>query len=460
MRKVPKYRTAAFAMASILLLLLVVACVPQAASTPVPTKAPATSTAAVAPTVQATAPASGSTATASKPTGKAIRICYLAPISGPVASLGWPQTVAVKMAQDDINNSGGINGSPVEVITKDSPFNAQQVVTLFRECADKEQAVQVLGAYSSGEFDQEAPLSTDLKIPVIGASTTKVGAAKGFPYAFRMSIPDDISHDAAVKAFRKANPNIKKVVIIGDVKEPVVEPVTKIWFPKFLKENGFDVIGTVEFTRGMTDFSAVVTKAKELNPEGIALDALPQEWAILATELKRQGVNVPVVTGVHPWPGNTVYAVRDAVEGWITAAFFNDDLPGADQQAWVKRFKATGEADSRIPKPLYAATEPQMYDAFMVSAKIMREAKVTGDTPIQQVRDAIRNGLEEMKDYKGITRTYTMDKELHDAAGTVYPVVRPAKEDESWERYIVHKYINCFLIVLQCFSHKMNWSKQ
>ncbi len=433
MRQVPKQRLAACGLALVALLLLVAACAPQAASTPVATKAPAASTAAVAPTVQATSsastPAPASTTTASKPTGKAVKICYIAPLSGPVASLGWPQTVAVKMAQEDINNSGGINGSPVEVVTKDSPFDAQQVVILFRECAEREQAVLVLGAYSSGEYDQEAPLSTDLRTPVIGASTTKVGAAKGFPYAFRMSIPDDISHDAAVKAYRKVNPNIKKVVIIGDVKEPVVEPVTRTWFPKFLKENGFDVIGTVEFTRGMTDFGAVVTKAKEMNPEGIALDGLPQEWSILATEMKRQGLNVPVVTGVHPWPGNTVYAVKDAVQGWITAAFFNDDLPGSEQQAWVKRFKATGEADSRIPKPLYAATEPQMYDAFMVSAKIMREAKVTGDTPVQQVRDAIRNGLENMKDYKGITRTYTMDKQLHDAAGAVYPVVA---KDGRW----------------------------
>ncbi len=438
MKRVPRHALAKLALALVLLLMVAGACAPAATPTAVPTKAPAATAASPAATPTTAAKPAGTqapaavapTAAPSKPTGKAVKVCYIAPLSGPVASLGWPQTVAVKMAQDDINNSGGINGSPLEIITKDSPFDPQQVVTVFRDCSEKEQVVEIFGAYSSGEYDQEAPLSTDLKVPVIGASTTKVAAAKGFPYAFRMSIPDDVSHGPAVQAYRKAYPNVKKVVIIGDVKEPVVEPVTRIWFPKFLKENGFDVIGTVEFTRGMTDFGAVVTKAKEMNPEGIALDGLPQEWSILATELKRQGVTVPIVTGVHPWPGNAVFNVKDAVEGWITAAFFQEDLPGAEVQAWVKRFHTIGDADSRIPKPLYAAVEPQMYDAVMVSAKIMRDAKITGDTPFQQARDLIRTGLENIKDYKGIVRTYTMDKELHDAAGAVYPVVA---KNGRWE---------------------------
>lgn len=433
-------------MAGVTLLLalavLAAACAPAAAPTPTPTKAaPAATPTTAAPKVEATKPAAEptkpaapaatpTTAAAAKPTGKAIKVCFLTPLSGPVASLGLPQTIAVKMAQDDINNAGGINGSPIEVLTKDSPFDARQSVTLFRECADRDGAIAVFGPYSSGEYDQAAPLSTDLKIPVIGATTTKVEASKGFPYAFRMSITDDLSVPAAVKAFAKVHPTAKKIVIIGDVKEAVTEPVVKVHFPNGFKEAGLENMGLVEFTRGMTDMSAVVTKAKEMNPQGLAIAALPGEWALLAKEIAKQGLKVPVVVSAHPWPGNTVFGVKAEVEGWILAAFFQEDLPGAEVQAWVKRFKTTGEADSRIPKPVYATVEPQMYDAIMASAKILRDAKVNGDTPVQQARDALRTGLENLKDYKGIVRTYTMDKTLHDAAGAVYPVVA---KDGRWE---------------------------
>lgn len=437
MKRIPKNPTALAVMALIVVAMVAMACAPAAAPTPTPTKAaapaPAATPTTAAPKVEPTKPAAPPAATATsappKAAAKAIKVCYLAPLSGPVASLGLPQSIAAKMAEEDISKTG-VNGSKWELAIKDSPFDAQQSVTLFRECATRDQVFAAFGPYSSGEFDQTAPLSGDLKLPVIGTTTTKVGAAKGMPYAFRMSIPDDLSVEAAVKAYRKAYPNIKKVAIISDVREAVVEPVTKEWFPKFLKENGFEVVGTSEFTRGMTDMGAVVTKAKGMSPEGLAVDGLPQEWSILAKELTRQGLKVPTVMAAHSWPGNTVFAVKDDVEGWIAPAFFQEDLPGDVVQAWVKRFKAAGEADAKIPKPVYAAVEPQLYDAMMAVADIMRKAGVNGDTPLQQARDAVRNGLEDLKDYKGIVRTYTMDKNLHDAAGAVYPVVA---KNGRWE---------------------------
>ncbi|MDP2936821.1 MAG: ABC transporter substrate-binding protein [Dehalococcoidia bacterium] len=441
MRRSPKRPLAMAALALVAIMVVVAACAPAATPTPTPTKAPPpppTATAAPAKVV-ATAPAekpvekpaaTPTTAPVAKPTGKAIKVCYLTPLTGPLASIGLPQSIAVKMAQEDINNTGGINGSPLEVLTKDSPFDAKQAVTLVRECAEKDQVVALFGPYSSGEFDVAAPLGKDLTMPVIGASTTKVGGAlSGRPWSFRMTITDDLSTDAGVGAFAKVYPNAKKIVIIGDVKEAVTEPVVKVHYPPAFKKYGLESLGLVEFTRGMTDFGAVVTKVKEMKPEGIAIAALPGEWALIAKELANQGVKVPVVSSPHPWPGNTVFQVKDVVEGWIVGAFFQEDLPGAEVQAWVKRFRATGEADPKIPKPVYASVDPQMYDAIMYGAKVMREGKVTGDTPFQQVRVLLRDGYNAMKDYKGIVRTYTMNQD-GDAVGPVYPVVA---KNGRWE---------------------------
>ena len=435
MRRVSRHPLVVAALLLMALALLAAACAPAAAPTPTPTKAaPAATPTTAAPKVEATKPAAPAatptTAPAAKPTGKAVKICYLTPLTGPLASIGLPQSIAVKMAQEDVNNTGGINGSPLEVLTKDSPFDAKQAVTLVRECAERDQAVALFGPYSSAEFDNAAPLGKELNMPVVGATTTKVGGAlSGRPWSFRMTITDDLSTDAGVGAFAKAYPNAKKIVIIGDVKEAVTEPVVKVHYPAAFKKYNLESLGLVEFTRGMTDFGAVVTKVKEMNPQGIAIAALPAEWSFIAKELAKQGVKVPTVSSPHPWPGNTVFQVKDEVEGWIVGAFFQEDLPAPEQQAWVKRFKAIGEADPKIPKPVYASVDPQMYDAIMYAAKVMRDAKVTGDTPFQQVRNTIRDGFNAMKDYKGIVRTYTMNQD-GDAVGPVYPV---AAKNGRWE---------------------------
>src|SRR3972149_4374068 len=144
MRKTPKHPLAMAALAIVAIMVVVAACAPAATPPPAPTKAPPP------PPAPAATP---TTAPVAKPTGKAIKVCYLTPLTGPLASIGLPQSIAVKMAQEDINNTGGINGSPLEVLTKDSPFDAKQAVTLVREGPEKDQVVALFGPYSSAEFD-------------------------------------------------------------------------------------------------------------------------------------------------------------------------------------------------------------------------------------------------------------------------------------------------------------------
>ncbi|MDP2856968.1 MAG: ABC transporter substrate-binding protein [Bacillota bacterium] len=447
MRRRPhRSTTAALFTLCLVALVMLAACAPTAAPTPTPTKAPpppATPTAA-APKVEATKPAekpaekpaATPTTAVSKPTGKAVKVCYLTPLSGPVAVFGLPQSIAVKMAQEDINNSGGINGSPLEVLMKDSPFDPKQAVTLVRECAEKDQALAIFGPYSSGEYDVAAPLAKDLSLPVISATSSKVGGTlPGRPWAFRISNTDDVMQDAGVRYFNRANPQVKKMVIVGDIAAAVIEPIIKTHFPASFKKYGLELLGTVEFTTGMTDMSAVVTKIKSMNPEGIAVIGLPAEWMLVAKELARQGVKLPVLTTNHAAGGNTVFVVKDEVEGWILSHHFQEDLPGPEREAYVKRFKALGEADPRMPKPVYATVEAYMYDALMYSAKVMREGKVTGDTPAQQARVILRDGFNAMKGYKGIVRTYEMNQD-GDAVGQPFPVVaRKGRWELLWKDY-------------------------
>src|SRR3970040_377610 len=108
MRRISRHPLAVAALLLMALALLAAACAPAAAPPPPPTTA--------APKVEAPKPAAPAatptTAPASKPTGKAVKICYLTPLTGPLASIGLPQSIAVKMAQEDVNNTGGINRRP------------------------------------------------------------------------------------------------------------------------------------------------------------------------------------------------------------------------------------------------------------------------------------------------------------------------------------------------------------
>src|SRR3990172_2128653 len=288
---------------------LVTGCAPAAAPTPTPTKAaPAATPTRGAPKVEATKPAEKPAATpttaAAKPTGAPVKVGFVVPLSGALSSYGLLQRIAGRLAEEDINGSGGINGSPLQLVIEDSPFDPKQAVTAVRKLAEQDKAFAIVGPYATAEMEVAAPLANELKLVVASGSATQLGLAEANrPWAFQMNVRDATNTPPAIDLFKKLHPNVKRVVLTGDTKEAVTEYMVKDLMPKLLKEKGLDIIDTVPFDRGTTDFSAIVTKIKGLNPDGIVIASLMPEAMGMAKELQRQQVKAPVMTDGHPTGG-------------------------------------------------------------------------------------------------------------------------------------------------------------
>lgn len=382
---------------------------PPAAPTAGPTAAP---TAAAQPTAapKAAAPTAVSTpAPAKKPAGS-LKIGYITPLSGPMAGHGQGQKYGVEIAVEEINAAGGVNGYPLEVVMYDSPFDPKQAVTVVRKLAEDDKVLVIVGPYATSEYEVAAPLANDLKIVVMTATSTKPGiAAANRPWSFRMNLTDDLTIPAAIQAFKKRYPNVKKLVITGDTKSAVNEPIVKELYAKLLRPEGYEILGTVPFDTGTTDFSAIVTKIKDLKPEGLAVSSLTPEGLFLAKELARQGVKVPAIISAHVYSG-AAFAVQggEAVEGWITPGFVDEEDPSPKIQKFVKRFKELASADAKVPQPVFTTVEPQAYDSTRMIAEVMTKAKITPETPLAQARTAIKDGLSAIKEYDGIVGKITM----------------------------------------------------
>lgn len=394
-----------------ILVLVVTACAPAAAPTPTPTKAPPAATPTAAPAAATAAPAAATpaptkpaaTPTPAPPTGAPIKLGYLTPLTGRAAQPGQLQKIGNLMAEEDVNKAGGINGSPLRIIMEDSPFDPKQTVTLVRKLAEQDKVFAILGPYSTGEFEVAAPLANELKVPVIATISTKPGiTAANRPWSFRVALTADFILPAALEGFKKKYPNVKRMVISGDTKEAVSENNVKRVFPPLLKAAGYEIIDTVPFETGMTDFSAVITKIKEMKPEGIAYDSLGPEAINFGKEMERQGLKVPVVTCTSFWVGPWVFQAGTAMEGWVLAVWFDAENPDPKIQEFVSRYVRMADADAALVKPVAVTVEAHHYDTIQALADIMRKAGIKPDTPLQEARTKIRDGMQALKDYKGL----------------------------------------------------------
>ena len=146
-----------------------------------------------------------------------IKIVHTAPLSGQLASVGKLQAIAVDIAVDDINKSGGINGSMIEIVRYDDQLRPDQGVLRVRE-AQQGGALAVLGPMSSTQWETARATINQLKIPAVNMNSNKPGIG-GRPYGTRLNTPDDIALPQGFAEFVKLFPNAKRVVIMADVRE-------------------------------------------------------------------------------------------------------------------------------------------------------------------------------------------------------------------------------------------------
>eukprot|EP01037_Dinobryon_pediforme_P023121 gene23121-24479_t len=174
-----------------------------------------------------------------------IKLAHTAPLSGILALTGQQQSAAVDLAVEDVNAKGGINGSKLVVIHYDDQLKPDQGVLRIRE-AIKDGAVGIIGPLSGTQWEVASPLVNTLKFPAININANKPDITTR-PYALRLANPDDTGMPETMDDFMKHMPNVKKVVVVGDVREASGKAAVDLWLELARKHN-LQILDTVTFT--------------------------------------------------------------------------------------------------------------------------------------------------------------------------------------------------------------------
>lgn len=329
-----------------------------------------------------------------------IKIGHIAIMTGPAGSYGQLQKIIVDIAVEDINASGGINGSKVEVTTEDSQLDPAQAVLLFRKLHGAG-AVAVLGPMSGTQWETVSPLANQMKFPAITANASKPGITVK-PWTIRLGPADDTAVPQGIGAFLKKYPNVKSVVITADVREASGKAAAEL-YQQAAKAHNLKVLDTVEFSTRTTDVSPIALKIKSLNPDAVFVVALIPQGLLLAKEFAIQGFTKPVLANSIIWPGNFVSAVGEAGKNWHTIGYStNAKVPGDNERyksvaaRFVERASKTPALGTNI------ANNTVAYDIMMLYADILRRRGVDGSTDVAKAREVIREEFEKLKEFRGL----------------------------------------------------------
>jgi len=242
--------------------------------------------------------------------------------SGDLASYGLPTLKAAQLVVKDINEKGGINGVPVELIAADDACKPEVAANMASKLVSGG-VKAVIGHICSGATKAALPIYRDAKVLVISPSATTPGLTQSgeYPNFYRTIAADDVQARTEVD-FTINVLNAQKIAVIhdkGDYGKGLAE-----YAKRFIEQSGKATVVLFEgVTPGAVDYSAVVQK------------------------IKRSGADAVIFGGYHPEASKIVGQMR---QKRLTTWFVSDDgvkddtfikVAGADAEGVY----ATGPAD-------------------------------------------------------------------------------------------------------------------
>ncbi|HXW28554.1 MAG TPA: ABC transporter substrate-binding protein, partial [Xanthobacteraceae bacterium] len=244
-------------------------------------------------------------------------------LSGPIK--GWGVSVAngMKMAVDEINDRGGVEGRKLKLIVEDSGYDPKRAVLATQKLIEKDQVFSMIGAMGS-------PTVLAAQDIVLDAGVTQLFplTAAQFTFRFDPNKPQErLKFNNLLPYVESTRAAVKYVVELKHSQKPCLMHQDDEYGKNVL--DGFNAqlaamaikpASITSYKRGATDFSAQIARMKADGCDLVVLGTVIRETIGAMNEAKKLGWTVDFL-GATPTNVVEVPALgKDVVEGLYAAS--------------------------------------------------------------------------------------------------------------------------------------------
>jgi branched-chain amino acid transport system substrate-binding protein len=310
-------------------------------------------------------------------------------MTGSEATFGISTDNGVKMAVNEINAAGGVNGKKIKLIAYDDQGKQSEAITAVTRLIQQDHAVAVIGEVASslslagGQVCQQAgvpmisPSSTNPKVTAIGNMVSRVCFIDPFQGYVGASFAKDKLH------FNKA------AILYNRAQAYSTD------FRKAFDKMGGQVVSEQAYSNGDTDFSVQLTTIKNANPDFIYIPGYYTEVVTIAQQARKLGLNVPLIGG-DGWVSDELKNAGHALDGCYFSDHYAKEDPRPEVQAFLSKYNAQF---GRAPDSMAALG----YDAMNLLADAMKRAKSLDGKDLASAINSTKN-------FKAVTGSITIDQ--------------------------------------------------
>ncbi len=314
---------------------------------------------------------------------------YIGPLSGNSEQYGKKHQAALNFAIEKINADGGIDGVPIVIEYYDDKADAKETVAMANKVVADPEVLVNFGPYQSANCMAAAPIFEKAGISEVSPTCSQSDYVTQGEYMitgfnsmaylqkqYAKFIYDNLGHTCALLMINDAGGNNTVELFPGEF-EALGGTITAIEMPD----------------RGTVDFTPMISKIKESNPEAVHVLGTYSEIAQIMIQARQLEFNVPFFCSDNIMLEDFIKVGGDAVEGFYMLTDTNPDLPSESFQALRKEYMEKVGSD----------IDPQTAHCIDQMNMFAEALRLYGPD-----RAKINSFLRDAKDYEGIAGTYSV----------------------------------------------------
>jgi len=333
-------------------------------------------------------------------------------LTGTSSAIGTPTKLVAEMVVKKINDEGGINGRPLELVIADDEGDPTKAAIIAKKFIESDKVVAIIGPTRTDTGMASKPIIEQKKVPTFMClGRDPPVTVKPFQWTFKSPQRTSVAVQKTYAYLKKKG--IQKIAIItagdGFGKDG------KSWLEKMAPEYGLQIVGNESFQPTDSDMTTQLVKIKAASPEAIICWTIGKAGSIVAKNTKQLAIQAPLFQ-CHGLPDPIyIQLAGEASEGNImpsTKLMVADQLSDSDPQKrviqdFIRLYTDVYHYDKQFPINTHSG---YAWDAIYIVANAMKKV----GTENEKLREAIEN----TKGYVGVSGIYNITAEDHNGLDT------------------------------------------
>lgn len=331
-----------------------------------------------------------------------IRLGGLFDLTGPAQQIGVPTKEVALMMVEKLNREGGLNGRPIELVIADTQSDPSQAVVALKRLLNKDKVVAIIGPTTTGAAMACMKTIEEAQIPMVACVGGDAPVKETRKWVFKTPQRTSTAVECLFKYLKSKELSKISVLYASNKFGQEGQGYLKAMAGNY----GISILAEESFDPKDADMTAQLSKAAAAKPAAIVVWTIGSAGAMIAKNAEQANIGLPLFQ-CHGQPDpNYIKLAGSAAEGTrmpSTRLMAAEQLPASDRQRagvleFIQAYKQRGLSG-------LSTHSGYAWDAVQLVFNAMKKA---GPEPA-----AVRDALEQTKDYIGVSGIYNMSPTDH-----------------------------------------------